>query len=119
MFRLLSPAALVLLILSPVRAEEEQLAGIWKNTLQDSGVSFWELTPKKGGGYVAQEVGLGSRHGTALFKDGVLFVEFLAEDHKGVYEWRLIGPAGEGSYTQTSTNGESFKRRTSIRFIGK
>jgi hypothetical protein len=104
--------------MSPARADEE-LTGVWKNTLEELGSSYWELTPKKGGTYDAQEVGLGGRYGIASFKDGVLTIEFKAEDHKGVYEWHLKGPAGHGTYTQTHTDGKVLKLKTSIRFIGR
>ena len=118
MIRFLCPALLALVVISPARADEE-VAGVWKNTLEESGVSYWELIPKKGGTYDAEEVGLGNRHGTAKFKDGVLNIEFQAEDHKGVYEWHLKGPAGQGTYTQTHTDGRVLKLKTSIRFIGR
>jgi hypothetical protein len=118
MFRILCPALLVLVMASQARADDE-LKGIWRNTLEESGVSYWELAPKKGGEYHAQEVGLGGRYGIAKFKDGVLTIEFKAEDHKGVYEWNLKGPVGQGNYTQTHTDGQVLKLKTSIRFIGK
>lgn len=118
MIRFLCPVLLALVVLSQVRANEE-LTGIWRNSLEGLGVSYWELTPKKGGTYDAQEVGLGGRYGIASFKDGVLTIEFKAEDHKGVYEWHLKGPAGQGTYTQTQTDGQITKLKTSIRFIGR
>ena len=118
MIRFLYSALLVLVVLSQVRADAE-LAGIWRNTLDEFGVSYWELTPKKGGTYDAHEVGLGNRHGTASFKDGVLAIEFKTDNHKGVYEWRLNGPVGQGTYTQTHTDGRVLKVKTSVRFIGR
>ena len=117
MIRFLCPALLALALITPVWADGE-LAGTWRNTLQEFGTSYWELTPKKDGTYEAQEVGLGNRHGVARFKDGILTIEFMADDIKGVYEWSLKGPAGEGTYTETK-DGDVLKLKTSVRFIGK
>src|SRR5579871_2612407 len=104
MIRFLCPALLALALISQARADDES-AGTWRNTLEGSGVSYWELTPAAGGTYDAQEVGLGNRRGTASLKDGVLVIEFKVDDHTGVYEWRLKGPVGQGTYTQTHTDG--------------
>lgn len=119
MFRFLCPALLTFAVIAPVRAEEQDLAGVWRNTLEGSGVSFWELTPRKGGGYDAQETGLGNRQGVAKLKDGKLIIEFLADDHIGTYEWHLKGSLGLGNYTQTHSDGQVQRFKTSVRFIGK
>ena len=120
MTRLFSLGLLILLVVTPARAAEE-LTGTWRQATEESGVSYWELTPKGEHTYEAQEYGLGGAKGTARLEDGRLVIRFeTADGGKGYYEWHLKGRMGKGKLVYTPAGGErKVYDNSSARFIGK
>ena len=76
------------------------LAGLWRQQSENGSVSFFELTPKEGHTYAAQEYGLGGVSGTARLEDGHLVIRFVYEGDNCHYTQRLRGGQGRRQICQ-------------------
>jgi hypothetical protein len=119
MIRLFSVALLSLLVVGEARAADD-IAGTWRQELEGGGVSYWELTPRKGErSFTAQEYGLGGKKGVAHLEDEHLVIHWEDDAGKGTYKWRLKGTSGKGELTLTPKDGEKTVTKSSVRFVGK
>ena len=96
------------------------LAGLWRQQSENGSVSFFELTPKEGDTYAAQEYGLGGVSGTARLEGGHLVIRFEFDGDKCHYTWHLRGVSGDGKFERTHNDtGEQEVIKSAVRFIGR